>query len=604
MSARDWSIDFFNGEEKKSLIIIAGRPIGEPLYDKKDNSVAKIVPPKLRNAILLPLAKAIKRLHEQQIAHRNIRPDNIFYKNNKKAAVVLGEWVTTPPGLLQPYSYETVMSGMSVLESRSSDYLADDVYALGALTCSLLYGESYDFTDLQERENMLYKKLDSGSVSYFLSGKGVFEQFTPFLNGTLADHPRDRWKIQDVLDWLEGRGAKLVIGFGDLRGGRPKRFNKRDNYALDELAFSLSEDWDNAFPLLENNELLNWLRFSVVDPKRTEELQETIENSTALKGSNAFQKNALLSKLLVRLSPKLPLCWKALKVMPGGIGFYLAHLLLKGEDTALVHSIIHARVALHWEAGQKDFGNKPKKYAYTFEMLPRVLDKKRKGYGIECVLYILNQDLPCLSGTVVKYFVTDMVSLLAAIESVLQKTPEAVVKILDQHTLAFIIARTRLIREGDLRNISSADPLEVTFSKLHILSKIQQKSSAVPLVATASAFEKVTKKVVKKYKHLPTRKQLEGAIKKAVNAGCLTSLNNLVDNKHALTQDAIRFKQACQLYDMFEGEIEHIQKNILEQESPRRLAKSRQYAALVSASLGSVSIFGYLLYYFFEWTLL
>ena len=52
-------------------------------------------------------------LTNRVLTHRSIRADNLFYADEARSAVVLGECVSAPPGLDQDVIYETIENGMA-----------------------------------------------------------------------------------------------------------------------------------------------------------------------------------------------------------------------------------------------------------------------------------------------------------------------------------------------------------------------------------------------------------------------------------------------------------------------------------------------------------
>lgn len=592
-----WYITTLPKESQKKLVVVASQPKGDPLIWKKGDKIPMIPIPELKSSIVLPLAQGLKALHEHNLYHRNVRFDNIFYRSEKKVVTRLGECFTAPPGYYQPAYAETIPSGMCPPEARGADSALDDVYALGVLVFTFLYGD--EPCDGMHYEEMIYHKLDRGSYSFFMKDRVTMEQMGTFFAGTLVDNPRERWRIQDVIDWAEGRSIRLIVGTGDLRGGRPKTFNGHENYSCDELAYSMHQDWKPAVDLLKEDELLNWLRYSVVDPRKTEEIEELLESVKLTKKSDDFQKSKLLARVLISLSWKLPVVWQDLAVMPTGIGYYLAHCLLTNEPTDKIQALIYSRMAIFWEEVHRKLDHNPIKLSYTFEMLPRILDKKRIGYGIECVTYILNPSLPCLSEVVLKEFVITLKGLLQAIEVSIKNTPSDIARLLDQHMMAFIVARSRVLRDADIRALSAQDPLHLTLARLKILSKLQSKGAAERMPATASAFFKLTRTTLSRYRHIPTKQWLEEACQKVVEKGDLQELAQLIDNPKRLQTDEANFKQACAYFDSVEGEIHYIQENILHNKSWHRQNQSRSYAVAVSTAISSIVMLGYFMYYFF-----
>lgn len=591
----NWFTEYPPNGDGKKLFVIASRPRGDTFLASRPTAPKKLRIPDLKADILLPVAKALKALHDHRIPHRAIRPGNLFYIVAEGDKIMLGEGVTTSAGYMQDRRYETIPCGMCEPEGRGSGSLSDDIYALGVLATELLYGGLPAVADM---EDLIYKKLYSGSYNFFLENRETFEPMTPFLTGTLADNERERWDIDAVLSWLDGKSVRVLIGSSDARGGRPKVFNNYDNYSCDQLAFSLSRKPKEALDFLLTGDIQNWLRFSVIDPQKTEQLEDLLQGQSILKDGNDFQKYRLLCEVILLLSNKMPISWNGVNAMPSGIGAALGYALNEKKSTKNLENILYARMPVHWEEQQKAFGNNPTKLVFNFQQIPRILDRKRIGYGVEVVTYILNPALPCQSPLVKKQFVISVDHLLQALEVYAQTNKSEQVNLLDHHVMAFVMARTRIIQDTDLRGLLAKDPLKLAFNRLKILSKLQNRSSADTLPNITELFMRQTRKIFDKYFHEPTRKWLQDMSQTIIAAGDLTQLKNLVDNPGRLETDHQKFFAACKYYDGLEREIQHLSDNILHDKSHMRLNSSRVYAVAVSSAFSTMALIGYFIYYF------
>ena len=88
----------------------------------------------------IPIHQVMCEFCERDIVHRAIRPNNLYYSSPKGSRIMLGECVSSPPAMAQPFTYETIESCMCDPSGRGFGSAADDMYALGATVLALLTG--------------------------------------------------------------------------------------------------------------------------------------------------------------------------------------------------------------------------------------------------------------------------------------------------------------------------------------------------------------------------------------------------------------------------------------------------------------------------------
>ena len=91
-------------------------------------------------SVIKPIADGLVELGLKGIAHRAIRPDNLYYMDEARTKIVLGGCVTSVPAHDQPVVMETIESGMAMPSGRGGGTYADDMYAFGASVLMLNIG--------------------------------------------------------------------------------------------------------------------------------------------------------------------------------------------------------------------------------------------------------------------------------------------------------------------------------------------------------------------------------------------------------------------------------------------------------------------------------
>lgn len=592
-----WVIDKVPNEKGQRLIIIAARPRGEPLVPRGTVTIQPKSQQEIKTGILPPIVDTLKVLHDHHIPYRALHPENLFYQNVENTSIVLGECFTMPPAYNQPAIFQTIQMGQCLREARGIGSIHDDMYALGCLIIFFLLG-NYPHIDV-DIEEMTYGKLEKNSLNYLLphDKTGSFDLLRPLLNGLMADNDRERWNISEVRGWLDGKSIRLRAGPVDLRSTRPKIFYGHKNYACDELAYSMSRTPKEAMELLISNDLLNWLRASIVDPHKTEEIEEIVGTKESFLNADDYTKRVILNRVLLHLSNKLPICWNDLSIMPGGIGLCLADALFNKKPTKNLEELIYARMVSEWEETQRSFDNDPPKLSHNYDALPKIIYSKVLGYGLENCLYTIYSDVVCLSPLVQDQYVIVVDGLLPALEiAAMEKRGD---NLLDQHICAFLMARSRIFRENDMRSLLVNDPLTVAMNHLRIFSKLQSKTPKTKVPNLAGMMFRHVRRVIGQYYHKTTKDFLEEECQKVVQEGNLIALKKLIDNPQSLDEDHYKFHQACAYYDELENKVQYIKNYILEnQQGGAHEIVGRTYAVITSGILSIISLVSYFIYYF------
>src|SRR3546814_14978161 len=87
--------------------------------------------PEVVQRVVWPVARALRELAAIGIAHRAIRPENLYWADSRRSSVILGECFSTPPGFDQSAPYETPANGPAHPAGREEGSTAEDLSALG-----------------------------------------------------------------------------------------------------------------------------------------------------------------------------------------------------------------------------------------------------------------------------------------------------------------------------------------------------------------------------------------------------------------------------------------------------------------------------------------
>ena len=127
----DYGVAYWPPLKRKTLILIFERPLGGRVCDVLKNEKSDYNKVDYIKSCLDAMIIGLDGVHSRDIYHRAIRHDNLFFRDDQRQDVVLGEFVSSPPGFDQPIAYETIERSMADEGSRGIGRAEDDMYACG-----------------------------------------------------------------------------------------------------------------------------------------------------------------------------------------------------------------------------------------------------------------------------------------------------------------------------------------------------------------------------------------------------------------------------------------------------------------------------------------
>lgn len=561
-------------------LVLFDQPGGNRVMTQLDQRFKPVRPEDITNVFVTPVIEALTMISERGVAHRAVRPTNLYYANKQNTAMILGECVSAPPGLHQPPVFETVESAMTDPPGRGMGSIADDMYAMGVTLVCLLMGR----VPLIERsaEEIVSLKMERGSYTAIVGNFRISGGLVELVRGLLADDPVERWNLERIGQWISGRRASPQQATPPKPAARPIQFAKGEYNTTRELSRAMIQHWDQAHELIQSGGIELWMRRAGVDPDEQGLVASAIGGSPLPRGpvSKDAPTNFLIARVCIALDPQAPIRYRGFAFYPDGLGTLMAAWFHDSRQLSILVEFLASDLLDFWG---KAVPGRSIAYSHLLDSLDKVrrlLFAEGMGYGVERVVYALVPGLPCQSQLVRSHYILNQQDLLPALDEVAAANQELAP--MDRHIAAFIGSRMQSTADAFLRLINeTSDPGHSALGILRLLAYIQQQHSVEDVPDLAAWLAKRSWPVIATYHNRPFRRKLEADLAKVARRGNLPAMVDLLDNSERRQEDKRKFETAIASYAQAADEIDRLRQE--EEDRPEIAARiGRQIAANVS----------------------
>jgi hypothetical protein len=538
----------------------------------------------LTTRVLAPAALALAQLGRRGITHRAIRPDNLFMGGEDTSHALIGECVSSPPGFGQPAAFETIEMAMTPPLGRGPGAPADDMYALGATVLALALGRM-PLAGLSTEE-IVEAKLARGSFIALLAGERVPFGLREVLRGLLADHPKERWGLPQVEQWLGGGMNKSIHDITQSRMDRPITFRGKDYWGFRDLADAFGKSWQAASATMLEEGFGKWAARGLGDADLAEDVARTLKSARIEAASNPGPDPKLVAQMCTILDPDGPIRYRGVIAMPNGLGPMFAAAVREGarDDVSHICDMLVKGLAIDWltwraESETSDLALALKPY----KQLQQLLRHAGPGYGAERCLYELNPHLPCQSAAVEPYYVETLDELLPTLETVVRRTGR-LPTVYDRHFAAFIANRAKrnMDREFAAMEEARGDPVLVKLGMVRLLAWLQAEHGPVSLPNLTEWLAADLESAADRFASKTMRNEVRRRLAAAAPHGDLAAVYNAVCDKSLLARDDAGRRAAVHEYLA-------ARRRIGELESSDATLGARELGARVAAWLGGAA---------------
>jgi hypothetical protein len=539
------------------------RPLAPRFMHTLDETYPALGEDAFNRLILHPMIGALADFMRTGVSHGAIRTTNIYWRHGSTAPPQLGECLSAPCGVGQPALFETIERGMTMPLGRGVCTHADDCYAFGIVAALFLLG--HNPMGGMSDEAIVKMKLEQGTFNALIGHHRMSAAHIELLRGLLSDDPHQRWNAADVEQWLGGR--RLTPKSSDIgrRASRHFDFAGKEYWNARTLARAFAENVPLAARAIEEGVLDKWMRRSLNDENRADDVDEAI-TSAKESGSSANFEEQIVARVCCALDPVAPIRYRGLAVMPGGIAAMLANAVITGAHTSVLVDIISSQLVTFWVEMHKHFKTELVPMAQMFERLTSAIEKNGYGNGVERAVYELNPAIPCLSPILRSQNVTSPRTLLTALEKIAAsaaRPPEP----MDRHIAAFLIVRDRR-SEGLLESLGAPENSPRRgLAMLTLYSEMQNRYGPENLPHLAQWLAPLLEPAIRRYFGKTVRDNIQRTIKDAVAHGDLAGMARLIDNPQRLRVDAQEFLAARLLYLTILKEINTLEGRLANREA-------------------------------------
>ena len=586
MRAVHWAVVKWPETGAEHLFLIYQMPKGGQVAAALRETGAGFAEDKVIQALIVPAVEALDILNSYKKTHRSIRFENLYFTDETKSAIVIGDASSGPPAYAQAAQFEAVPIAAADPEARGEGTQADDIYALGVTILSLLLGKPP--METEEPGVIIQEKIAKSSFAALMPKTRFQFNITELLRGMLHDDPQLRWNLRDIDAWLNGRQsapkqlAQVKRAAVALQIGTEKAENARI------ASYFLGNDWPSAAPIIRAATFDKWLNDSLNDSEVLGHIRAVVGPNQFVRDINTIPNETLVTNMCIALDPTGPIRHHGMAVQLAGVGTALAAHTTDERKLNVLTSIIRSRFAKNWVALQSRSQSEYLPLLSVFEGLPALLDTNNWGDGLERVLYKLNPNSHCLSPLLVDAMVFDAADLLRGLDAAAVTQDQSQLPF-DKHIAAFMMAHNFLFEQEEFDALNGEDvpPILELLTALSILARLQKDLELPPVPNLCAWFVSLASVVFEQFHNLRTREAMSKKISAVGEKGILSDILDLLNDGSALQKDRVEFSRAVKAYSSHTEQVNSINK-VLENRSMIAHEIGDQVAAIIAGIIGAV----------------
>lgn len=506
-----------------------------------------------------PMVSLLTAYRDRDFIHGAIRVDNMFDGGGARLEkVVLGDCLSTPVSYTQPVVYETIYRGMADPIARGRGAQSDDLYSFGVALAILM--RTRDPLKGMSDHDIIRQKIDVGTYAA-ITGKDRFTgSMLELLRGLLNDDPNERWKLDEVQAWLDGRRLSPKQPWKQKKAARPLSMGGHKYMNGPMLAMDLDKYQGESISLIQNGELEQWIMRSLEDTVMLERYQQTMMPFQGAPQTPGFH-DRLLCNASFAIDPPAPLRYRGAHILGDGVGAAITEKMVNRQDTKAYNDMLSHGMILNWAMSQDSNHMDTGGLLSKFDSCRSFLRHNKLGFGFERCIYFLDPDAPCLSDKLRDYAVHTPEEMLMAFED-LAKKGKASPMFLDRQSVAFLAIKERRCIDNQLFDLNAREEHRRLLAELKTFALLQQVAGVKSLPAMAQAFGKRMHVLIARFHDRRAREKLTQSINDYITAGDLTQIVKLIGNPDVIAKDFQAFREGMYEFSVLLAEASGLQKGL------------------------------------------
>lgn len=573
--------------KQERYVVVYKHVLGERLLRDDQSAAMGWKQDTVMEVVVKPMVNILQDFRDKDFVHGSIRPSNMFDGGGAGSSqkFVLGDCLSIQASYTQPSLYEPIERAQADPIGRGAGTLPDDLYSFGVSLAVMM--RSQDPLSGKDDEQIIREKINNGSYAA-VTGKDRFKgSILELLRGLLHDDPSQRWTIDEVLVWLDGRRLSPKQAMKRKKAARPFSFMGEKFIQTQLLAMSVDVLPSETVKAVEDGSLEQWLSRSLEDSKAVERLGEAYQSSIQM-GRGPGYEDRIVSNVASVLDTMGPVRFRGHRMAGDGIGPALYETVVLKKDVKVFADMFLQSIAMNWVTATENPNLDVTGLISKFDSCKSFLRQNKLGFGIERCLYSLTPEAPCLSPKVKDYYVSTPEDLMYAFESLCEKG-ERPGLFLDRHSIAFLSVKDPKLIDAYLYDLNAAEDYKNLIGNLKCLATIQKRSKLDKFPYIAKAFSSRLPVLYKRYHDRKVREKLKENIEKFVKSGDLVKIAGLLDSPEVQEKDSRAFHEAMVEYSELRLEKHKLEQQ-LENESTFGRATGKEFAAMISGGLAMLII--------------
>lgn len=574
------SIDWPQTGRRETLLLLR-RPSGDPLMSSIDAVTRPLLVPEIARDLMKPMIELLAMLADHRLAHRNIRPTNLF-RAGSDGPIIAGEFYSAPPGFNQPSVFEPIERAMCPPAGRGLGEITDDLFALGVTTLFLALGRN-PVAHLDDK-TLLALRVEMGSYAALTKDEKPTGDLSPVIRSLMHDNPLDRWSLEDLVRWADLGVANQAKPATMVRSDRGFEFAEGHFHTRRQLALAFSQNWQAARATVLTDEVERWAERSIKDRDLAQQIVDCRHSGSD--GPRMVSDDLLLARTIITLDPDGPLCFRDLNMMPDGLGATAALVAPDMQLAATFTEVITSKLMEFWLEKQVRPGSLVTAGKEDAKKILAFLEKTGPGFGIERCVYEMNKGIACQSPRFKDVNAVQVRELMEALDVGARKGEQQI----DRHVAAFLGARYSGTIDSELSEFVRARSGEDALAgQLKIFAAVQLKHGPPELPNLATLFLSHLDILLSPYQNVALRQRLRRDAERTALTGRLPELLGIIRNRKLLNADKKGFDLARRHYRSLVQQV-HAQEVSRERLAPRSLVVGRKAAAYVSSGIAATVV--------------